>query len=576
MSDDGYVSPSVYSESEGEDLAGSFTDDEETDVEDEEDEEKDEDPDDLNEAKVPDADDDDNDPYIVSFKSIPRPLENVALEKLATEFGTPTATFQRVMDVKGSSRFLITSLDSFIYGATKGWVYAVKPRWEKVSAESRLYTLCKFAVFSDGAEITLAGLRGKFGSDPWKATLKESMSSHSWANLILNNMDNADNISRLIAATSRVTLDGGEISGNASAMIVMHKLTELFPEFAMAAQCVLRVNICQRWISGKQLKDDRGDVVMEVPVLKDLLMSHKYGTLTPGIMSLIDVVNSGNMSLHSESLHYLINRLCELAEYLDGKDPSQSVFSPIAKLLKTHIKPVPVGQDAIKSYGSFFNKNAMLSFMLACNEIEIIKSCISLVKTLIGTFTTIVGQEEHMLIVVGTLLGYKINEALLNPLSPNNAPMVYSRISVTNLGSLAAVWLATHDQFTYKQLLETGYKETETFLRYSGPSPFVQAVLCHASMESDGGMRAKALITCEQVRTVFSTYALSLVATTSGYDGAGTPNVVSETDQQFVTTLFYGALSSTNISLGDETMYLSKLKLEGAGQNYQDEDSDYD
>jgi hypothetical protein len=272
--------------------------------------------------------------------------------------------------------------------------------------------------------------------------------------------------------------------------------------------------------------------------------------------------------MRAQAVRYVIDRLCLLKDTLDDLSHPQSIFSPVSTALRDHfpLEDVDTGLDASgMSYGSFRDKNAMLALMLACCELEIIRSCASLVKTLLGLMPGANGIEHKLITIASTMMGYSVYKALANPTSEEFAPMMYSRISPTNLGSLAAVWLATHAQFSYGELLTAGLQDTLALNAYSRVCPFVQAVLMHSS-EKAGGYSSPAVITCEQVQEVFSQYALQLVQTTPGHTEVGAFKMISEMEQQLVTTLFYGALSRDNWLANRESIFLSQLIQEDQGQ----------
>lgn len=469
------------------------------------------------------------------------------------------------------SSFIVTSEDAVILKASNTWANSVKPDWEKVGEGSRLYLLCKYALENPSDEpITLGDIVGSYGAKAWENVLEESQQSTSWRELVSGYEKDEGAVKSLLAAKAQINLkSGGATNANSHSVRLKVELSRLFPEYYLCFVCASRVNACTRMIQGQKFEVNSKEVTYIVGEINawEIVNDPMYGMHTPGIHSMVELNARRHNGFRAQAVRYVINRLCILKDALEDDGLPQSMFSPIAQTLRSYfpLEEVDTGLDANGiGYGSFADKGAMLALMLASCELEIIRSCASLVKTMIAQMPGINGMEQKLISVASVMMGYTIERALADPTAEEFASMVYSRISTTNLGSLAAVWLATNARFTYAQLLTAGLPETQALNAYSRVCPFIQAVLMHSAVQN-GGYDEFAVITCGHVQEVFSNYALLLVQTTPGHTEVGASKMISEVEQQLVTTLFYGALSSESWLASRESTYLSQLLYEDSG-----------
>jgi hypothetical protein len=292
-----------------------------------------------------------------------------------------------------------------------------------------------------------------------------------------------------------------------------------------------------------------------------LLYNVDFGMATPGVVAFARMSVEGTGAIRSTTITHAINRLIECRTELSERAVPETVFSPIATKLKEYFKPfalpTTLNAEAV-GYGCFQNKAAMISLMLACSEIEVVRSCGSFIKTLINAERGAEGLTDTLARIISTLQGYEIAGALGDPLSTGNIPFVNSRISTGNLGSLASAWLATHSNLTFRQLLTAGEEVTQAFVAYSRVFPFLQAVLGKAS-QRQGGYGQLASIACVDVQAVFFDYALVLINSLPAHTDSGTSVVLSEVDEMVVTSLFYGAMSTGSLSASREAIFITHI-----------------
>lgn len=516
--------------------------------------------------------------------NIPGAPNNLVLRELTEQEDNELGIEPHERAFQFGNMLTITVEDTIIYRSIVTWANSVDPKFKEVCKASRLFVLIRYALYPLNNRDGPIELKDVAGNDAatagniWQDALETSMDPKSWYHLYKANEKDMRALSKLFRATARINLKNGEeIGGGQKPVNLMNELRGLYPEYYLCFLCAKRVNECTMMIQGREYRipdKDQLFPVQEVTVW-DILGDPDFGLMTAGSAAIVELNTRRQNGLRGRTIRYVIDRLCTIKETLEEMGSPQSVFSRIAPDLRTNFPTeyLDTGLDPENiGYGSCENKNAMLSLMLACCELEIIRSCASLVKTMIMKMPgaryregdIMIGNEQELAAVAGVLLGYKIDAALSNPSTAEYAPLVYSRISTTNLGSLAAVWLATNEQYTYEKLLTAGDPDTQAFNAYSRVCPFVQAVLMR-SAEQTGGYHAKAIVTCEQVREVFSQYALMLVQVTPGHTEVGTSKVITEVDQQLVTTLFYGALSSDIWFAGRESLFLARLLQEDLG-----------
>lgn len=508
-----------------------------------------------------------DDPFgriVVEEIGLPDGSENTVLDRLAADM---SGIVPMESAIKFGEDFVVTTEDMIIFTATALWRKSVNPDWSEVCEQSRLYALVQHALQmkdDDPKIIKMTDLKGTYSGNIWDKTLEQSRKTDSWANLLDSYEKNERAIQSLLTVTTNIDLaNGGEIGAGGPMVSLKNELARRYPEYYLCFVCASAINVATAKIQGKGFRKhaDKDDIFAKYePTVWDILTEPQFGLNNAGVTAFIELNARRSNALRTRAIRYVIERLCILRSTLEDALQPPTVFSPISQTLRSYFPTDVVGTNfdpEANAYGSFLNKNAMLAMMLACSELEILQSCASLVKTLVSDKESETSEEELMNIA-NVLLGYRITSALSDPTSSNNAPKVYSRISTRNLGSLAAVWLAVNAQFTYRQLLTSGLSETQAFNAYSRVCPFVQAVLLLAAQQS-GGLDVKASITCDHVRQVFSNYALLLVQTTPAHTEMGTSKMITEIDQQIVTTLFYGALTSEGMASSKESVYLSQL-----------------
>jgi len=409
-----------------------------------------------------------------------------------------------------------------------------------------------------------------------EAIIRESKDPKNWSIQVEVYEQNSLAIQTLFTAVTNINLIDGTESNQERKVIDLIK--EIHPEYYISWLIARVLNEKSKIVSKFKIENDKGSAfTVEQTTLWNMLTQDIFGLDGPAVRAVADLNKSSFTGQKARMLIYVLDRLHQYKLYFAKKGKGQTIFSETAYEIKGIFTKsvakydINIQLDAERnSYGNFYNRDAMLAFMLAANELSIIRSCASMVKTLMLKQTSAERDETKLLNVCGAMLGYNIVDIMNSPDSAQHAPIVYSRVSVENLGSLAAVWLGTRKRFTYEELLTAGHEATAPLVGYARVVPFVQAVLMH-SASTQGGLSASANIQVADVVYVFQQIALVLVETTPGFRVPGTTKMLTDVDQQIVTTLFYGAMSSGSWVAENESTYLANILFPVGGQDKEEQ-----
>lgn len=461
---------------------------------------------------------------------------------------------------------------------------------ERAKSVHRLYALMKYAlnnpaVIKNGDSFEIPSSADFFD----KATLLEATEAKNWAILVGQYDGNKNAVDCLFTVKTKMSIVSGSQGSKYEYVIdgVRKENGNYFIAWLLSRQ-LNKQSDRLGLITHKTSNREEGPLVADA-TLWEMLRQDEFGFTNTSYDSVIDITSDSFTGVKGRVFGYVLDRLRVIRDEAARSGTPQSIFSEIAGEVKENFITADVGLDQeleSHDYGCFANMDAMLSFMLAASELTIIRSCAGMVKTLMlqakhggsyprplgsGATDTDIGGLQDLLRVTSVMMGYDIRAVLESP--SQFSSIAYSRIGVDNLGSLAAVWLATHRGMTYEQLLTAGHRETAPFIGYARSVPFVQALIMHCLKEQNasGGNADKpklANIRTSDVVRVFSEIAMITVQITPGFE-SGTSKFLSEVDQQLVSTLFYGALSADAWSAERQSAiassFTSKLQSKGGG-----------
>jgi len=501
-----------------------------------------------------DAESDDGEGQAVGEVFIKAEPTNVAIKELLDTSKYPGA-MDRAIKISNLD-FAITNEDLAVYTCMQNWFRSIKPTWTKECEQSRLFSVISH-VLVNGKEAAVGVADLPDGARAFTNQLQESRSNESWQRLFQNNSRKSMAVERLRSATCEIELGSGKNSG--TKWRVWNKIRKLFPEYFMAWICADRINNCSARIAGPLKGDKDKELFPEgIESVWGVFDDKNSGLSIAGMDGLLKLNEDGVTGLTRIAIQYVLNSLIVAERAVVEEAALKTVFSPIARELVTLLPDTITSPKELDNYGCFKDRAAMLSMMLACSEIETIKSCASMVKTLLLRAPGDNGTIQKIVQIASVLTGHDLKDALDNPEAANNTPVVYSKISTTNLGSLAAVWLAKN-RFSYGDLLTAGLEGTAALVALSRVAPFIQAVISFSARKAMGNLGVGASITCEDVSSVFFEYALVLVQQTPGFVDIGKSQMLTDLDQQLATTLFYGALNSETFAKGEASTYITDV-----------------
>jgi hypothetical protein len=504
-----------------------------------------------------------------------KPVESAILRSFMDKFSLDGATTQGwvLRDASNADAFVVLPEDLAVYASAQYFRMQVDPDELTVDQKgqylpdeySRLYCMMKVTL-EEGVSNRVIDKPEGFNFDNQRLIV-ESRSPENWDNFFEVFMRTRVSIAALYSATTTLELTTGQEGPNGS-MLLYHVMGKLLPLYSIAWRVAYTISYYESQYPTVKVEksDDSGFAGAHVTSLWDMLASGAYGMDTAANAVLASLTRRGIGGNGDKLFLDTLDRLVKYEKYF-ARTPGQpqSMFSTQASTIMISYRQgnevfnFNSGLDPrLTSYGQFASESAFYAYLLACNEINLIRMCASMVKTKILEKHGISGADHidimgQLLDICAPICGYDLIEAMRDP--EKYSRVVKSRVSVSSIGSLAGVWLATHEEYTYEDLLMSGSEATKTLTRYARLVPFVQALLMFSLRGNDSGTPAR--ITVDQVVTVFSEFAVTMVVNAPGFDREGTSRILDVVDQEVATTLFYGTLMvdpSRSVAYLDETL----------------------
>jgi hypothetical protein len=429
------------------------------------------------------------------------------------------------------------------------------PSSDAPDAYSRVYAMMSWLMDYRGSEIpNLVATAGGFDPNNVEA-IALSRKRESWSELFRRCGDNVKRIQVLFSATTKFSPQQG--SESSKSIRVMELVRDLLPRYWLAWK-ILAVVV-------EHVDKIRPQPGEESVSLYDLLTVGDFG-LKRSVKYFVPYDHTSLSGMRTTMIRSVFHRLLAWQKEVErGKQPP-SIFSGLSKTLLMYFlkEEVPSEVDPeIKGYGCFSDKAAMLSFMLAVNEIECIQRAGAWIRTLIGRSTSH-DMLERVASVSLQILGYDVKTALASPLASFSNKIIRSRVSISNMGSLAAVWLATHESLTPRQLLTAGQERTASLMRYAMVVPFVPTVIraCAARLGPD----ASASISTNDVIDAFTSIVHSAFTDGPG-PGMGVSGSLSTLEDSMCSTIFFSVMNDSALSDGRAATWLSNTLKSGDDSN---------
>jgi hypothetical protein len=451
---------------------------------------------------------------------------------------------------------LVVELNDFVITDEDRAIYLALPSLAVVNAHTagdtlnitsvdspivRLYATIKYVLRHDADNIPSGNL-------DLDVALDAAAVPEAWSRLYTANAENEDGVKRLFTVKTKFSIETGDDleDGHEEPLFVVIK--RKLPLYAF-------VWIAQRDIVSKNFnyvqKDGEPDFLLgrRTDIFTALRKDAPFTIAGAGQLALLIAQNS---PLQYRMMTYILMRLLKRVEEhglttLLGRNAST--------LLELYRRVIPTPGDVSEETNNFEDRKGMISLMLGCAIAGTLSTCMARVK---ATLSQGLDEDPSRLIqMVNMLFGFDVVGAIRNPLSAEFAPFVRATIRVSDLASLACVWLASNQRVPYHALLQVGTRVTEDFFKFSSTSPFIQAVLLSAAARD--GADTLASIGSDLVASTFQTFAMAQLSIAPSPGNVDQSSVLGQAEETIVSALFYGVLTPSSAFTFRPETYLKDL-----------------
>uniref|UniRef100_A0A2V0RB76 Uncharacterized protein n=1 Tax=viral metagenome TaxID=1070528 RepID=A0A2V0RB76_9ZZZZ len=444
--------------------------------------------------------------------------------------------------------FIITDEDRSIYLALPG-LAVVNARTAGdalniASADSpivRLYATIEYVLQNDTDNIPSGNL-------DFDAALDAAAVPEVWSRLYTANVENEAGIRRLFTVKTKFSIDTGNALEDGHEEPLFGAIRRKLPLYAF-------VWIAQRAVVSRNANyvQKEGDQTFVIGRRTDIFTAlREDAPVTTAGAGQLALLIAQNSPLQYRMMTYVLMRLLKRVE----EHGSTTLLSRNAQtLLELYRRVLPTADDVSEQTNNFEDRRGMISLMLGCAITGTLSTCMARVKATLAQ-----GPDEdpsRLIQMVNMLFGFDVVGAIRNPLAAEFAPFVRATIRVSDLASLACVWLASNQRLPYHALLQVGNRATEDFFKFSSTSPFIQAVLLSAAARE--GPDALASINSDLVATTFQTFAMAQLSIAPSPGDVDQSSVLGQAEETIVSALFYGVLTPSSAFTFRPETYLKDL-----------------